>query len=107
MANWFRSVFNVVCRKRLSSPRCRSELIDSAWVVIVPGQKCVPPPRPPPKKNLIFSDRKFIKKKVQNKKGTMQFHMKLKNNGTSKSELYLKNEPFSSHGPNKGNGIMA
>ena len=28
-----------VCRKRLSSPRCRSELIDSAWVVIVPGQK--------------------------------------------------------------------
>ena len=30
-----------VCRKRLSSPRCRSELIDSAWVVIVPGQKCI------------------------------------------------------------------
>ena len=28
-----------VYRKRLSSPRCRSELIDSAWVVIVPGQK--------------------------------------------------------------------
>ena len=28
--NWFFSVFNVVCRKRLSSPRCRSELIDSA-----------------------------------------------------------------------------
>ena len=28
-------------RKRLSSPRCRSELIDSAWVVIVPGQKCI------------------------------------------------------------------
>ena len=28
-----------MCRKRLSSPRCRSELIDSAWVVIVPGQK--------------------------------------------------------------------
>ena len=28
-----------VCRKRLSSPRCRSELSDSAWVVIVPGQK--------------------------------------------------------------------
>ena len=26
------------CRKRLSSPRCRSELIDSTWVVIVPGQ---------------------------------------------------------------------
>ena len=39
MDNWFCSVFNVVCRKRLSSPRCRSELIDSAWVVIVPGQK--------------------------------------------------------------------
>ena len=38
MANWFCSVFNVVCcwlcRKRLS----RSELIDSAWIVIVPGQ---------------------------------------------------------------------
>ena len=33
------SVFTVVCRKRLFSPRCRSELIDSAWVVIVPGQK--------------------------------------------------------------------
>ena len=32
MANWFCSVFNVVmCRKRLSSQRCRSELIDSAW----------------------------------------------------------------------------
>ena len=28
-----------VYRKRLSSPRCRSELIDSAWVVIVPGRK--------------------------------------------------------------------
>ena len=39
MAIWFCSVFNVVCRKRLSSPRCKSELIDSAWVVIVPGQK--------------------------------------------------------------------
>ena len=37
----FCSVFNVVCRKRLSSPRCRSELIDFAWVVIVPGQKCI------------------------------------------------------------------
>ena len=30
-----------MCRKRLSSPCCRSELIDSAWVVIVPGQKCI------------------------------------------------------------------
>ena len=30
-----------MCRKRLSSPRCRSELIDSVWVVIVPGQKCI------------------------------------------------------------------
>ena len=30
-----------MCRKRLSSPRCRSELIDSAWAVIVPGQKCI------------------------------------------------------------------
>ena len=30
-----------MCRKRLSSPRCRSELIDSAWVVIVLGQKCI------------------------------------------------------------------
>ena len=30
-----------MCRKHLSSPRCRSELIDSAWVVIVPGQKCI------------------------------------------------------------------
>ena len=30
-----------MCRKRLSSPRCRSELINSAWVVIVPGQKCI------------------------------------------------------------------
>ena len=28
-----------MCRKRLSSPRCRSELIDSVWVVIVPEQK--------------------------------------------------------------------
>ena len=30
-----------MCRKRLSSPICRSELIDSAWVVIVPGHKCI------------------------------------------------------------------
>ena len=30
-----------MCRKRLSSPRCRSELIESAWVIIVPGQKCI------------------------------------------------------------------
>ena len=31
-----------MCRKCLSSLRCRSELIDSAWVVIVPGQeKCI------------------------------------------------------------------
>ena len=36
-----------MCRNRLSSPRCRSELIDSAWVVIVPGQKCT---KKPPKK---------------------------------------------------------
>ena len=28
-----------VCRKSLSSPRYRSELVDSAWVAIVPGQK--------------------------------------------------------------------
>ena len=35
MANWFCSVFNVVCVVNV----CRSELIDSAWVVIVPGQK--------------------------------------------------------------------
>ena len=28
-----------VCRKRQSSPSCRSVLIESAWVVIVPGQK--------------------------------------------------------------------
>ena len=30
-----------MCRKRLSSPRCRSDLIDSACAVIVPGQKCI------------------------------------------------------------------
>ena len=30
-----------MCHKCLSSPCCRSELIDSAWVVIVPGQKCI------------------------------------------------------------------
>ena len=30
-----------VCRKCLSSPSCRSELIDSTWVVIVPGQKYI------------------------------------------------------------------
>ena len=35
MANWFCSVSNVVCVVNV----CRSELIDSAWVVIVPGQK--------------------------------------------------------------------
>ena len=41
MAHCFCSVFNVVCRKRLSNPRCRSELIDSAWVVFVSGQKSI------------------------------------------------------------------
>ena len=41
MANWFCCVQCCVCRKRLSSPRCRSELIDSSWVDIVPGQKCI------------------------------------------------------------------
>ena len=30
-----------MCRKHLSSPRCRSKLIDSAWVVLVPGQKYI------------------------------------------------------------------
>ena len=30
-----------VCRKCLSSPSCRSELIDSTWVVIFPGYKCI------------------------------------------------------------------
>ena len=38
MANWFCSVFNVVCVVNVC-PRCRSELIDSAWVVIVPGSR--------------------------------------------------------------------
>ena len=43
MANWFCFVFNVVCmcRKRLSSSRCRSELIDFAWVFFVTGEKCI------------------------------------------------------------------
>ena len=40
MANWFCSVF-VVCRKHLSSPHCRSELIGSVWGVTVPGRKCI------------------------------------------------------------------
>ena len=35
MANWFCSVFNVVCVVNVCP--CRSELIDSAWV----GQKCI------------------------------------------------------------------
>ena len=39
MANWFCSVFNVVCRKRLSSPRCRSELIDFGYRPWT--QKCI------------------------------------------------------------------
>ena len=37
MANWFCSVFNVVCVVIV----CRLKLIDSAWVVIVFGQKCI------------------------------------------------------------------
>ena len=40
MANWFCSVFNVVCVVNVC-PRCRSESIDSVWVAIVPGQKCI------------------------------------------------------------------
>ena len=42
MANWFCSVFNVVCVVN-SCPvhAVRSELIDSAWIVIVTGQKCI------------------------------------------------------------------
>ena len=39
-----------MCRKRLSSPRCRFELIDSALVVIVPGQKYIK------KTQMIFED---------------------------------------------------
>ena len=40
MANWFCSVFNVVCVVNVVlCPRCRSELIDSAWVAIVPGEQ--------------------------------------------------------------------
>ena len=35
MAYWFCSVFTVVCVVNV----CRSDSIDSAWVVIVPGQK--------------------------------------------------------------------
>ena len=38
MANKFCSVFNVVCVVNVC-PRSRSKLIDSAWVVIVPGHK--------------------------------------------------------------------
>ena len=42
MAHWFCFMFNVVfVVKRLFSPRCRSELIDSAWVVFVSGPKCI------------------------------------------------------------------
>ena len=43
MADWFCSVFTVVCAVNACpvSPRCRPELIDSAWVVMVPGQKCI------------------------------------------------------------------
>ena len=58
MANWFCSVFNVVCVvKRLSSPRCISELIESAWVVIVPGQKMHKKGK---KQHIIFSLRKRL-----------------------------------------------
>ena len=42
-----------MCCKRLSSTRCRFELIDSAWVV-VPGQKCIK------KKILLSSNGKKI-----------------------------------------------
>ena len=31
----------MLCVSQTSDPRCRSELIDSVWVVIVPGQKCI------------------------------------------------------------------
>ena len=40
MANWFRSVFNVVCVVNVCSVHA-VDLIDSTWVVIVPGQKCI------------------------------------------------------------------
>ena len=41
MANWFCSVFNVVCVVNVCPVHAvdLNELIDSAWVVIVPGQK--------------------------------------------------------------------
>ena len=42
MAYWFCSVFNVVYVVNVCPVQhCRSELIDSAWVVIVPGEKCI------------------------------------------------------------------
>ena len=42
MTNWFCSVFNVVCVVNVCPVHAVDlELIDSAWVVVVPGQKCI------------------------------------------------------------------
>ena len=72
MANWFCFVFNVVCRQRLSSQRCRSELIESAWVVIVPGQKC--------KTNTAVN---YVKRKERN-------YMLISNEGKSQIKTFWK-----------------
>ena len=53
-------------------------------------------------------DSEFFNKKngSKQKKVNRQSDIKLIKNGTSKSVSYLKNEPFSSYGPNKGNEKM-
>ena len=48
-------VQSCVFHKHLSSTHCKSELIDSAWVVIVPGQKCI-------KNDLSFKLEDLLKK---------------------------------------------
>ena len=45
---------------------------------------------------------KVFKKPQHPKKVNRPSDRKLKKNGSSKSEPYLKNEPFSSYGPKKG-----
>ena len=86
MANYFCSVFNVVCVVNVC-PRCRSEFIDSACVVIVPAHKCI--------KQLAIGSMEDVDANIQvcltNLKVNITFahHFESKNYTKTKSSLQL------------------
>ena len=84
------SVQCCVCSKRLSSPSCRSELIESAWVVIVPGQKCI--------QKLTHITKLFIMRSYNESNLTFINHMhvlsEIRTNSVSLNTSYLSRRYF-------------